>query len=251
MTENHPKIAVITPYYKEPLSVLKQCHDSVKAQGDYVDHFMIADGFPLSGVNELPIKHVVLPQGHGDGGNTPRGIGGLLAEVEGYEFITYLDADNWYHPGHLRSLLDLHNQTRSPVTSSFRTFHKISGELMNITEPDEDNLRHVDTSAFLLHRSVFPILLPVWLNMPRTLGAMCDRIFLAAIRFHKIPMHSTRMRTLAYRAQYMFHYHLAHVEPGPGLKPWDFMEESMAYLRSADGIRECVERIGFWPLAYL
>ena len=38
------KIAVITPYYKESIEVLSQCHESVlKQQGDFIArHFMVA-----------------------------------------------------------------------------------------------------------------------------------------------------------------------------------------------------------------
>ena len=51
MTE--PKIAVITPYYKEPLDVLEECHASVRSQGDHVTHFMIADGHATETVAAL------------------------------------------------------------------------------------------------------------------------------------------------------------------------------------------------------
>jgi glycosyltransferase involved in cell wall biosynthesis len=34
-----PRIAVVTPYYKEPLEWLRQCHDSVLAQEVPADHF--------------------------------------------------------------------------------------------------------------------------------------------------------------------------------------------------------------------
>ena len=40
------KVAVITPYYKEPMHILQQCCESVARQGADVDHFLVADGFP-------------------------------------------------------------------------------------------------------------------------------------------------------------------------------------------------------------
>lgn len=93
------RIAVITPYYKEPVELLKQCHDSVMAQGVDATHFMVADGHPLAEVADWPIEHVVLNRAHADYGNTPRGLGGALARSQDFDFVTYLDADNWYHPG--------------------------------------------------------------------------------------------------------------------------------------------------------
>jgi glycosyltransferase involved in cell wall biosynthesis len=144
------RIAVITPYYKEPLSILKQCHDSVLAQqvDAVVDHFMIADGHPMLELSKWKVKHVQLPNAHSDNGNTPRGIGSTLADAEGYDFVAYLDADNWYYPDHLASLLALHHQSEAPVCCSMRTFHKIDGSPLNIAEPQEDSFLHVDTSCF-------------------------------------------------------------------------------------------------------
>src|SRR5205814_1150110 len=118
-----PKIAVITPYCREPLDVLAQCHESVLAQGAEVDHFMVADGYPREEVNAWNARHVVLPLAHADGGSTPRAVGSILADAEGYDFIAYLDADNWYAPGHIASLLELHRSSGALVCSCFRTFH--------------------------------------------------------------------------------------------------------------------------------
>ena len=114
------RVAVITPYYREPVEFLAQCHQSVLAQGVGADHIMVADGHPLDCIDGWKVAHVKLPASHGDNGNTPRGIGSLLASSEGYDFIAYLDADNWYHDGHLRSLLDLWEQKRGVACSSFR-----------------------------------------------------------------------------------------------------------------------------------
>ena len=126
MTE--PKIAVITPYYKEPLDVLEECHASVRSQGDHVTHFMIADGHAKPEIDDWQACHIKLPLSHGDFGNTPRGVGSTLAQSEGYDFITYLDADNWYHDGHIASLLDHIRETKAHVFSSFLTFHDLSGK---------------------------------------------------------------------------------------------------------------------------
>src|SRR5271170_4341899 len=99
------RIAVITPYYKEPLAMLRHCHESVLAQDVGADHFLIADGFPSVDFTDAHVKHIALPHAHSDNGNTPRGVGSLLADAEGYDFIAFLDADNWFHPGHLSSLI--------------------------------------------------------------------------------------------------------------------------------------------------
>lgn len=245
------KIAVITPYYKEPTAMLKQAHESVVQQkGAEIDHFMVADGFPNPEISNWKAKHIVLPQAHGDNGNTPRGIGSLLAEVEGYDFIAYLDADNWYHEGHFESLLQLHEKTKADICTSFRTFHAWDGVNLKIQEKDENELVHVDTSCLLLSRKAF-CLLNIWLQMPKELSPICDRIFLSAAHFKELKIKSTKMRTVAFRSQYEFHFRLAKMPIPDGLKNNEVLNPSYAFLRTRKGIESCLKNMGFWPLTYM
>ncbi|MDP9413866.1 MAG: hypothetical protein M3Q08_07205 [Pseudomonadota bacterium] len=72
------KVAVVTPYYREPLETLERCHESVRRQPHSCTHFMVADGHPRAEVNSWPdVQHFALPVSHGDYGNTPRSIGGV------------------------------------------------------------------------------------------------------------------------------------------------------------------------------
>ena len=121
------RIAVITPYCQEPTEILRQCHDSVLRQQVPCDHVMIADGFPNAEVAGWAVRHVILPVAHADVGNTPHSVGSLLADAEGYDFIAYLDADNWYRPDHLSSLVQLYEVTKAPVCCAWRTFHRPDG----------------------------------------------------------------------------------------------------------------------------
>lgn len=244
------RLAVITPYYQESVAVLARCHESVTTQGLAVDHFMVADGHPLDCIDGWNVSHVKLPRPHGDNGNTPRGLGSLLASSEGYDFIAYLDADNWYHDGHLRTLLQLWEQHRSPACSSFRTFHDDDGNDLRIYDRDEDELRHVDTSCLLIHRSAFDCL-PVWLNMPKILSPICDRVFLASLLHRKFVIPSTKARTVAFRSQYRAHYLSANLPVPEGTKELDFMAPALNYLSTSEGVSQCVSALGFWPLSYL
>jgi glycosyltransferase involved in cell wall biosynthesis len=245
-----PRIAVITPYFKEPLDWLRQCHESVLGQEVPADHFMVADGFPRPEIASWNVRHAVLPQAHGDGGSAARGIGSVLADAAGYDFIAYLDADNWYLPGHLASLLELQRTTGAPVCTSFRSFHRPGGERLDITERAEDLLQHVDTSCFLLHRAAFEVL-AVWARMPKPLGAMCDRIFLAGIRKERFGIASTRARTVAYRTLYELHYTQAGLEPPAGFKPGDLLKPAFEWLQTKEGVDESIRRLGFWPLSFM
>lgn len=247
------KIAVITPYYNEPLSILEKCHQSVLTQDvkAEVTHYLVADGSPVDQIDSWDCSHTKLPSSNNDVGNTPRGIGGIVASSEGVDFIAYLDADNWYKPYHLSSLLSVYDQTDSSIVTSLRTYHSEDGIEMRVRDPDEDSLMHVDTSCFMLHRSAFR-LNSIWHSMPHELGAIGDRIFLAAIKANRYRFHSSGLRSVSYRTPYAFHYQAAG-EPLPkSAKTWEIhLRPSLEFLHSRDGISCCVDKLGFWPATFM
>lgn len=247
LRQHAPKIYVVTPYYKESLDVLRRCHDSVLKQTAeaHITHVMVADGFPKAEIDGWAVDHIRLPKAHGDNGNTPRAIGALTADTEGADFIAYLDADNWYDPGHLQSLLEAHRQSGASVACSFRRFYDPQGGEMEIVEAAEENLQHVDTSCFLIHRSAFASNM-VWSKMPRALSPICDRIFYAALRNDRYSMCFTRQRTVAFTTLYADHFRGLGRDLPEDAKSGTF-ENEMAYLLSSDGVRDTVERLGFWP----
>ncbi len=241
----NPKIAVITPYYKESLEVLFQCYESVLKQGIAVDHFFIADGFPLAEVASWKVQHIILPRAHGDDGNTPRAVGSLLAETEGYDFISYLDADNWFHEHHLSTLLSLWEQTKASVCCSWRTMHELDGTLLNITESDERSFEHVDTSCFLLHRSAFDCI-SVWHRSPKILSPVCDRVFFKAIKSKRHTLAFSQLATVAYRTPYAVHYQAAGRPVPLNAKTPDKYRAITDYIYSQAGIDEMISLLGFW-----
>ena len=242
-----PRIAVITPYYKESLAVLRKCHESVIDQNLAAVHFMVADGFPQAEVNGWKVQHIQLPKAHGDNGNTPRGIGSLLADAEGYDFIAYLDADNWFHPGHLASLYECWQKTQAEVCCSFRTFHHLDGsELPGLVEKAELNFKHVDTSCFFLHRNCFDYL-NIWLKMPKQLSAICDRIFYLGLLQKKYRFGFTKRASVAFRSQYKVHYDAVGIAPPEGAKS-SVANDAVQWLKSVEGCREAASKLGFYPL---
>jgi glycosyltransferase involved in cell wall biosynthesis len=247
MSKYRPRIAVITPYYKEDVNYLTKCHESVIEQGELVDHILVSDGYPNSYIDGLGVKHIKLPSSHDDNGNTPRGIGSIYAGVNGYDFVAYLDADNWYQAGHLTSLLNLYTKTGAEICTSFRTYHDISGaQLMDVYDQDELALNHVDTSCFLLSKKAYS-LFDVWLKMPKILAPICDRIFLSAVKHANLKFVSTRLPTVAFRTQYKFHYQQAHMTPPPEAKSGTGAD-AVRWLKTIEGVREVTTKLGFYPL---
>lgn len=242
-----PRVAVITPYYKESLDYLIDCRNSVSSQeGADIIHFFVADGFPQQEVSTWDVQHVILPRPNADYGNTPRGIGSLLAIAQNVDFIAYLDADNWYHPGHIKSLIDLHRQTGADVTCSFRSLHTPDGqELTGLQDRDESLLQHVDTSCYLLHKAAFQSV-DVWIKMPQQVSSIGDRIFLKALQKQRLKFAFSKKMTVAYRTLWAAHFRAKGLEPPPEAKT--LSTDYRQYLMSVEGVREVADRLGFYPL---
>jgi glycosyltransferase involved in cell wall biosynthesis len=241
------KIAVVTPCYKENDDILRQCHLSVLRQSYPCTHILVADGHPKSLFDEQPkTMHVILPQANGDMGNTPRAIGGILADASGFDAVAYLDADNWYDPSHIEGLIAAHEANNQiSLVSCKRRFYDLEGCQLHITEPDEDANRHVDTSCWIVFRPAFS-LLRAWL-MPKVLGPICDRIFLQKVAHERFWRFATDNRTVAFSTQYAVHYQAARVPVPAEAKSTALSEEIIRYLSSVDGVVEVTNRLGFYP----
>jgi glycosyltransferase involved in cell wall biosynthesis len=241
-----PKIAVITPYYKEDAGILQQCHQSVLAQTYPCDHIVVADGHKSDLFEENHhCIHVVLPKSNGDNGNTPRGIGSILANSYGYDAIAYLDADNWFATNHIEKMVEAHRSTGRPVICCKRTFCNLDGNVMPITEPTEDSNLHFDTSCFLIFRPAFS-LLNTWF-MPKELGPICDRIFFQKVLYERFPITVVNSRTVSFRTQYEYHYQLANMPIPKGAKKSDDLHKSIKYLHMEKNIQKVIDSIGFYP----
>jgi hypothetical protein len=240
-----PKIAVVTPYHREPDGVLQQCHESVLRQTYPCHHILVADGHPRPLFDGSPrTMHIALPLENGDNGNTPRAIGGLLADRYGFDAIAYLDADNWFDDDHIEVMLEGHRQSGHPLVACKRTFVDLGGDPLAIAEHEEERHRHVDTSCWLLFRPAFP-LLKAWL-MPRALSPVCDRVFFHAVLNARLPITAAACRTVTFRSQYAVHYQAAGLTPPPGAKVIDAsIASANAFLASPDGAAAFTAALGF------
>nr|WP_170951215.1 glycosyltransferase [Synechococcus sp. UW106] len=192
-----PRVAVITPYYKEPLAQLRQCHDSVLAQSEPCLHVLVADGHPRRRINHWRAEHVRLPRSHGDIGSTPRLIGSYHAIGLGVDAVAFLDADNWYGPDHISSLLKAMDEHRADFISSSRTLCRLDGSVMGpcpLTNPD----RFIDTNAMLVGRNAFP-LLHHWVLMPPYGHLIGDRVMLHHVRQSGLRHHHLDLPSVFYR----------------------------------------------------
>lgn len=199
--------AVITPYFKEPLSVLERCHDSCLSQQLPLRHVMIADGYPRPELEAWDIDHLVLPQPHADNGNTPRCLGAISAINRGYWPILFLDADNWYRPWHLSSALELKRRHPSAdVLAMARECVLPDGTAIGSVPHEDWMLNHLDTSCFIFYPSSFRAI-PLWGMMPTYLGPVCDRFVLAALHDLGLTIAGLQIPSVVFTAHYSWAYH--------------------------------------------
>jgi hypothetical protein len=199
------RVAVITPYFREPLEQLEQCCRSVQEQTYPCTHFLVSDGSPWQQVRGWPGEHILLPRPHADGGNTPRGIGAISAIKLDYDAIAFLDADNWFYPSHVQAMVELHQRTGAAVCTATRTMHRPDGSLMYTDTVESNGREAADTSCQFITREAF-LILPLWAALPKQLGAVGDGVLWSAIRARRYTTAHCTEATVAFRTLYALHY---------------------------------------------
>ncbi|MEP7205576.1 MAG: glycosyltransferase [Casimicrobiaceae bacterium] len=200
-----PRVAVITPYWRESPEVLARCAASVRAQTiPPALHVFVADGHAEDVIDGWNVTHVRLPSPTANSGDTPRAAGGRVAVDAGCTAVAYLDADNAWRPRHLESLLTRHAQTGAPVCHAGRSLHEVDGALMPLLEAG-DNVAHVDTSCILVTGAALPFV-HLWGSWPRALSPIGDRMFWTALVTSDLATACTGALTVLYTADRAAYY---------------------------------------------
>jgi glycosyltransferase involved in cell wall biosynthesis len=211
------RIAVVTPTYHTPIEWLSRCLRSVADQGVPCVQFVVSDGDEsLPEINSPTVQVIRLPRPHQDVGNAARAVGTVSAICQGFDTIAYLDADNWYEPDHLRSLLEAQARTGAAVCTSGRNLHTLDGRLIARC-PEVDGERFVDTNCLFLTRPAFGVLAG-WYLMPPELKLVGDRVIWAKVRELGLSRAHTGRPTVAYRTAYEPHYRHFGLPVPPGAK---------------------------------
>lgn len=231
------RVAVVTPYYREPDDILEACLASVRAQTHPATHILVADGHrsPLVDARPAhpthPVQHIVLPQAHGDFGSTPRAIGSLSAVAQGFDAIAYLDADNWYEPDHVQSMVDLHRQSGAVVCVASRALHRLDGSLLDAAGEASDGKTHVDTNCLFLTSAAFRAA-SLWGLVPSALRAIDDRLVWTAIRGLGVRIARRLPPTVHYRTAFAVHYAERGEPPPTGAKTHDHVGRALTLWRN-------------------
>lgn len=199
------KVAVVTPYFDESLTVLSDCHQSVVSQSHRCLHVIVADGKPQAAIDDWNAHHIKLPHCHNDVGSTPRLIGAYHAIGLGYDAIAFLDADNWFSSDHISQVVNV-IQSRDPDFLSTSRF---------LCRPDKSIMRDcpytnpgkfIDTSCMIFTKRSF-YLLANWVLMPKYGHPISDRIMLYYIKKAGLDHVHLEKNTVFYRCQKEGIYH--------------------------------------------
>jgi cellulose synthase/poly-beta-1,6-N-acetylglucosamine synthase-like glycosyltransferase len=243
------KIVIITPFHKTAPDIFRQCCESVANQTYPCTHLVVADGPPLPEFSTGPGRMLaVLPHANADYGNTPRAIGGLLADSYGFDAVAMLDDDNWLEPNHIESMLATQAASKAALIICQRAFRQIDGAPLRVTETPEDKLRHVDSNCWLIMRPAFA-LLSAW-RVPKFASFIGDRIFYQKALRDRYAIAATGQRTVNYRTKFASHYINAGVPVPPGAYPPGKLHAKYRDFTNPARIAEITEAIGFYPKLY-
>ncbi len=228
------RIAVVTPYHATAPQWLHQCHASVLGQSHPATHILVADGQPLPEVDRWTAQHIRLPVRHADHGNTPRAIGSLSAIGQGFDGIAYLDADHWYAPDHVASLVTLHRQTGAALCLSHRYLHRLDGTPLGRCK-DTDGENFAAVSSMILFRPAFH-LATLWASIHPKLHAISDRIMMLQVRKQNVSRAFSDRHTLSFRTANRADY-LAFGETPPAEATRSGLEfvQALRFLRERGG----------------
>ncbi len=205
-------ISVVTPYFEEKGEWIRQAHESVRAQTRPARHILVCDGSEPVKIPGFEGAHVVLRRNYQDYGNTPRLIGCYHAIATGADAIAFLDADNWYYPDHLRSLVGFAAANDMDAVASARMLHRLDGSPM-IKCPTVDGVNFIDTNCLLVLKRAFHLLI-AWVTQGQNVAAEIDQHLWRVMRAAGAGMAFTDQPTVAYRTRHRVHYNQAG-EPAP------------------------------------
>lgn len=198
------RVAIVTPYHGEPLAWIAKAHASVRMQSHPATHFLVGDGLPEAAIDRWDCQHIVMPAGHRDWGHTPRAIGGMAAAAQGFDAIGFLDADNWFYPDHVKTLLETQEREDLEAVASLRAMHHVDGRLLHRCQL-VDGIETFDTNCLMLFPPAY-CAIPVFALVPPSVRYIADRWVAIWLRHRQRRLGTSGKVTVAYRVRYKYFY---------------------------------------------
>lgn len=208
------KVAVVTPYYDEPLDILVRCKKSVDNQTyTNIKQIFVADGKPNDWVSTWKdTTHIILSCSHRDAGATPRAIGAISAFSQGFDAVSFLDADNTYDHIHVETMIKGCQENACDLVSATRNIYSHFNNNLLYTDTIESNGKEFsDTNCLFVTKNLMP-LMTHWITS-KDLYLAGDRVFWNLIVDSKDikRMHCT-MPTVNYYTKWAWHHQHAKVD---------------------------------------
>jgi glycosyltransferase involved in cell wall biosynthesis len=200
------KVAVITPYHNCPRDWIAVCVESVQSQYHPCEHIVVCDGddsFPPA-LQHQELQLIHLPRAHRDYGNTARAIGSISAFRRGFDAVAWLDADNWYKPEHIASLLEVHKNTSSAICFSKRDLYHLNGTYLGPC-PETARGELIDTNCYLIVKQAKEVI-SAWWMMDEKYNPVGDRYFYTYLKHIGMQVAGSNKDTVCYRTAYAPHY---------------------------------------------
>ena len=232
--------------------MIERCIESVRAQDLAVTHFVIADGHPQDWIDGTGVRHLRLDRSHGDFGNTPRSVGGILAASEGFDAIGFCDADNWLAPDHASSCLRAADAAPEDIdfVVATRQLCRDDRSVMPILTRDDRDGTHVDTNCFFLLPGAFHTL-GQWGVMPKPLSCVGDRIYAGSLRAAGLRSVRNPRVTVNYLCTWAFIFEALGETPPAYAKSSIDLGATQAWWWSLDERdREIVDRLAATPVRF-
>ena len=168
---------IITPCYKEDISLILRNIQSVKNQKKIfnVKHYCIFDG--INRLNEI-LKFIKGPNtlifnsrfNHADYGDYIRKLGTRISVCNKVNAIGFLDADNTFESNHFETILETHLRTKKNIIITKRRLIDKNNKILN-TKHD----KFFDTNTLTFFNESMKIGL-LWAKYPNQLSLIGDRI---------------------------------------------------------------------------
>jgi glycosyltransferase involved in cell wall biosynthesis len=223
------KVAVVTPYYKEPTEVLDRCINSVKAQTHPdVFHVLVSDGHP-----SVVTEHTILSPNTGDMGDTPRLIGSAYASAIGADAIIFLDADCWLDPDHVEKLIEAQKVSGALIlTNPRKIWCKFTDEYFGV-DTESDGIDFNDTNCYFIMRPMFKVI-SGWGFKTVNKGLIGDRFFWEACIRSGASIGRTTQTMTNYPSDFVCHYEMFCRPIPPDAKIIKYNGETFVHVRWKD-----------------
>lgn len=227
------RVAVVTPYHNESTDILRRCHNSVINQSYRdVTHIMVADGDPHPWCSKQPLEHMVLPCNHSDAGATPRAIGALSAFGRGYDAVAFLDADNWYEPTHIETMVRIMGSSNVDAVIATRRIYSMDGSMLYVDDIESHpNNDFIDTNCWFLSKRTSRMM-GFWVTDPSD-RLVSDKVFYQACKANGLSMAHSTAPTVAYVTRWAWHYQQAGVDI-PGDAVWMMMDADRNHIQVSE-----------------